>query len=739
MSPESVDALKLANLCGPEAAQVLGILSQYLEELERGGHPDAAKLMAGHPEFAEVLRPYLDELDLLHHAAQAGVGASVSLDDEATFEASEQRGRLGDFRLLREVGRGGMGVVYEAEQVSLNRRVALKVLPFAATLDTRHLQRFKNEARAAAHLHHPNIVPVYGVGTDRGVHYYAMQFIEGQNLAQFVQRMRVAPAPPVSTEPAEATVPQAGLSTLRSVNEPAFFRTVAEIGMQAALALEYAHQLGIVHRDIKPANLLLDGAAHLWITDFGLARCLADQGLTATGDVVGTLRYMSPEQACAKQALADHRSDIYSLGVTLYEVLTLQPAYPGCDREELLRQIVWNDPPAPRQLNAAIPLELDTIVLKAMAREPQRRYHTAQELAEDLQCFLEHRPIRATRPTVREHTLKWAQRHKSVVGACAAVLVLAIAGLAAGTLLIWHEKGQTEQALLMAQAQSRRAKANFDKALQGSMRLMMRLEDKRWASIQPAIKDLHRDVVDETLKFYREFLHEDSPDPTDRYETARLYQQIAGIHCFREQYVQSLDLLGRSIHLFESLLASDPENVDCRMHLAQAHYSLAYQYATQKRPQEAHDEYARVAEQYRHAARYATDSHPANHLAWFLANCPDRDVADAKEAVALAKQLVEREPRMGAFWNTLGVAYYRAGDWHAAIEALKKSMALRLGGDGYDWFFLAMAHWQLGEKERARQWYQRAVKSMEKMRPEQYELPEFKAEAEAQLEIAKKT
>jgi len=378
-------------------------------------------------------------------------------------------------------------------------------------------------------------------------------------------------------------------------------------------------------------------------------------------------------------------------------------------------------------------------VLKAMAREPRRRYQTAQELADDLGRFLEDRPILATRPTKREHALKWAQRHKSIVRSCALMLVLALAGLAATTLLIWHEKAQTEQALILAQSQSRRAKANFDKALQGSMRLMMRLEDKRWASIQPVIKDLHRDVVDETLSFYREFLHEDSPDPADRYETARLYREIAGIYCFREQHAQSMDFLRRCMRLFEGLLDSEPQNVDYRMHLASAHHSMAYQYAILKRPHEAHDEYARVAEHYRHAARCATDGHPANHLAWFLANCPDKDVADAREAVALARQLVEREPQAGAFWNTLGVAQYRAGDWRAALASLKESMAFRSGGDGYDWFFLAMAHWQLGEKERALQWYQRGVKSMEKMRPEQYELPEFKAEAEAQLQIAKKT
>src|SRR5205807_464467 len=250
------------------------------------------------------------------------------------------------FRLLREVGRGGMGVVYEAEQISLRRRVALKVLPFAATLDPKRLQRFRNEARAAACLHHPNIVPVHGVGCVRGVHYYAMQFIEGQSLARVIEELRehwgsaklAHPAPDrhstaskpwsIRAQASRSTAPLGAFSSRHSIREPAHFSAVAQIGIQAAEALEHAHQLGIVHRDIKPANLLLDGRGDLWITDFGLARLQDDHGLTMTGDVLGTLRYMSPEQAAGSKDL-DHRTDVYSLGATLYELLALRPAVAG--------------------------------------------------------------------------------------------------------------------------------------------------------------------------------------------------------------------------------------------------------------------------------------------------------------------------------------------------------------------------------------------------------------------------
>jgi WD40 repeat protein/serine/threonine protein kinase len=375
-------------------------------------------------------------------------------------------GTLGDFRLLREVGRGGMGVVYEAEQMTLNRRVALKVLPFAATLDPRHIQRFKHEAQAAAYLHHTNIVPVYTVGCERGVYYYAMQFIEGQTLAALIRGLRrqgpepssSAPTPLYASSQADGERPKptarpptaAVPSTQRSAPDPAYHRRAAQLGVQAAEALEHAHQLGVIHRDIKPANLLIDGAGNLWVTDFGLAHCQSQVGLTLTGDLVGTLRYMSPEQALGGRAPVDHRTDIYSLGATLYELLALRPAFPGRDRQELLRQIAQEEPVPPRQLDRAIPAELETIVLKALAKAPEERYATAGELADDLRRFLEDRPIRARRPTALQRARKWARRHQALVRSALVsgvlLLALAVIALALSNHFIRQEQRQTEAA-----------------------------------------------------------------------------------------------------------------------------------------------------------------------------------------------------------------------------------------------------------------------------------------------------
>jgi tetratricopeptide (TPR) repeat protein len=406
----------------------------------RGERPTVEEYARRYPQLAPVLRLTLPALEAVRASGPDGLPNVAPAVGE-----QEAVGRLGEYRVVREIGRGGMGVVYEAEQVSLGRRVALKVLPFAAALDARQLARFKNEAQAAAHLQHQNIVPVYGVGCERGVHYYAMQLVEGRSLAALIDelRRRAGPADPEATGPfapapaaADTAGPLAGApSTQRSTRAPAYFRSVAQLGVQAAEALEHAHQLGVIHRDVKPANLMVDGRGNLWITDFGLAQVQSDTRLTLTGDLVGTLRYMSPEQALAQRVGVDHRTDVYSLGATLYELLTLEPVFAGRDRQELLRQIALDEPRLPRRLNRAIPADLETIVLRALEKGPAQRYATAQELADDLERWLKDEPIRARPPSLFVRARKWGRRHPSV--AWSAVVGLAVALVAAAASIGW--------------------------------------------------------------------------------------------------------------------------------------------------------------------------------------------------------------------------------------------------------------------------------------------------------------
>jgi eukaryotic-like serine/threonine-protein kinase len=484
--------------------RVVRALEEYAAAAAAGKKPNRQEFEGRYPEIAAALAECLDGLEFvqaaapqLAHPAGRTAGRTAGRSGLAEFWPADA---LGDYRIVREVGRGGMGVVYEVMQLSLGRRVALKVLPFASALDAKQLQRFKNEAQAAAQLHHQNIVPVYGVGSERGVHYYAMQFIDGQTLSALIVELRFlagmtreepiaetfalaslagevvsgrwAPSsrglrpsedglprpsvpksdhataweghPPASSaETTHQTV--AAASTERSTRSPAYFRTVANLGVQAAEALEHAHAAGVVHRDVKPANLLLDSRGHLWVTDFGLAHCQSQAGLTMTGDLMGTLRYMSPEQALAQRVLLDHRTDIYSLGATLYELLTLAPVFDGRDRQELLRQIAGEEPRRPRAWNDAIPSELETIVLKAMEKNPIERYATAQDLADDLGRYLKDEPIRAKRPTVVHKVRKWTRRHIAVVRTATAMLALLLVTVTVGALLAaWRLNGERD-------------------------------------------------------------------------------------------------------------------------------------------------------------------------------------------------------------------------------------------------------------------------------------------------------
>jgi hypothetical protein len=486
-----------------EDPRVVAALEEYLAALEAGQRPHRQAFLARHADVAEALAECLDGVEVLHQAA------SAPQQPVAEVAGEWQPGTaLGDFRILREVGRGGMGVVYEAEQVSLGRRIALKILPFALTLDPRQLQRFKNEARAAAHLHHTNIVPIYSVGCERSVHFYAMQFIEGQSLAEVIRGMRRQAGPKVPGGTDTARTP----ATAHSGSGPDYFRSVARWVVQAAEALEHAHRYGVVHRDIKPSNLLVDGAGQLWVTDFGLAQFQSDAALTLTGDLLGTLRYMSPEQALAKRGVVDHRSDVYSLGATLYELLTLEPAFGGRDRQELLRQIAFEEPLPPRRRNPAIPVDLDTIVGKAMAKAVEERYATAQELADDIRRYLEHRPIRARRPTPWQRAAKWSRRHRAVVMTALAALVVAAVGFATSTALIARAFEETKTAYVGEAEQRRRAEENFREARR-AIDIFAKFSEEE-LNDHPLLQDVRRRLLESALDYYQEFLEKHAEDPS---------------------------------------------------------------------------------------------------------------------------------------------------------------------------------------------------------------------------------
>jgi serine/threonine protein kinase/Tfp pilus assembly protein PilF len=962
------------------------VAESFLERYRAGERPSVAEYAERYPALADQIRELLPALVAVERAGPKS--------EEPRPPAPPLPERLGGYRIVRKIGHGGMGVVYEAEQEALGRRVALKVLPFARLLEPTFRERFQREAQAAARLHHSNIVPVFGVGEQDGVHYYAMQYIQGQGLDQVLREVKdlqagqttvLAPdrprsevagrvaqgmvsgrfaAPELPTQE-ESTLtgarPTGGASgeqgTLAGQSGSDYYRSVARVGVQAAEGLAYAHQHGILHRDIKPSNLLLDADGTVWITDFGLAKVEGGAELTRTGDVLGTLRYMAPERF---QGVSDRLGDVYGLGVTLYELLALRPAFSDSDRRRLILGESHDEPVPLRQWDRKVPRDLETIVLKAIAQEPARRYQTAGELAEDLHRFLADRPIRARRTSLAGRAWRWCRRNPVAAVLLAALVLVFLAG-SSGVLWQWQRARRERDT---ARQEKERAEHHLQMVRDRAVHL-----DKLGRELlgRPGQFRAGQAVLQEALAFYNDLLPEESNDPQVRREAARLLRQIAEVHHHLGQTAQAAKFYGRVAKLLTSLVEKDPANKALRMESADMHRARgdelsdlgqvleargAYIEATRlhegllrefpddalcqvalantflhnaslisprTNPEALEQLYRRIMELERSAVRAAPDNpdvkaalafalecrglffvntgrkreaeadvrealgihqrllagghlrgsmerylarsyvnlgwvfaatgrapqaekyyqkalglleppveefpesvlrraalakaltglayllqdparrqeakeirrrvvrhyeslkadfpeHPQyrrllarcyldlasllcqlgewteavglcrkgldldpedpgqnNNVAWILVTNPKPRSGDAALAVRLAQKAVTSGPKVAFYRNTLGVAHYRNGDDKAAVAELEVAMRLGKGGNSFDWFPLAMAHCRLGDRDRARRWFDRAVRWMNKHRPHDTALRRFRAEAQALL------
>ena len=483
---------------GPELDSVIHEITRVIEAGER---IDTQSYLERYPALAPELKQFFAT-----RAADAG-DRDTGLSPGSVID---------DYRIVRMIGRGGMGVVYEAEQLSLGRRVALKVLPPGVMRSSKGMaDRFKREAAAVARLSHPRIVAVHGFNLSGGCAYLAMELVNGIDLAEIIDRLRTArthgrrfvriSGPDldqdiatwargrrlIGTMPGDPRIAEGVVIDLRN-----YAHMAAAFALDAADALRHAHSHGVIHRDIKPHNLLLADNGRIKLSDFGLAKGVADGSLTKTGDFVGSPMYVSPEQAMSRRVKVDERSDIYSLGVTLYELLTLHQPFAGKDVNQILRMIITKDPPPITQLNPRLPRDIETIVMKAIEKDPDKRYQTAESLANDLRRFLNFEQIEA-RPLGRvTRVLRIARRNRMrllVYGMGAVIVGLAVA-LWGGRLGMRQHGATVVRNITDDLARNR---SRNDPVAQGALELVQELsenrpEGERRADIKRLTEEAHR-------------------------------------------------------------------------------------------------------------------------------------------------------------------------------------------------------------------------------------------------------
>jgi serine/threonine protein kinase len=649
------------------------LAEEFIDRIRCGDSASVDQYTAKHPELADAINDLFPTIAAIERAKV----------DQQRNEAPRPAmpDKMGDFVVVREIGRGGMGVVFEAEQSSLGRRVALKVFPQHAHLDTGRFARFEREAKTAAQLHHTNIVPVFGVGEHEGLHYYVMQYIHGVGLDQVIQQLArtgkldgqtqtktagsmenfgsavtVAQAlmsgsyvfdetrtsefdladtdPSKSQPPLNVPAPTPSMdgatesdSTARSSPDaPAdsplrfgqalkpgsrYWRSVAELGVQMGGALQYAHAQGTLHRDIKPANVILDYAGTAWVTDFGLAKAVEQDDLTATGKIIGTLRYMSPEQLRGK---AEARSDLYSMGLTLYELATLQPAYGNDDDKSIVEEITHGQPVRPRKINPDIPADLETIILKCISRSPAERYSAASELVDDLQNFLDNQPINARRSSSVERLWKWSRRNPAVAAlSMLAVGLLALTSIVAtaGYLQARQHSENLETALAGQTKQRERAEANSELALNVLDRIYERFAPSRFdhsaeltvadaegddvtVSVRPAVSKDTAAILEGLLTFYDQLADQEGQSDTLRLKSASANRRVGDIRSRIQQFDKAETSYLRALELYSNLASRESGDVSLQIEIARLHRSLGSLYRSTKNVEDAEQAFSKA-------------------------------------------------------------------------------------------------------------------------------------------------
>lgn len=570
------------------------LIDRFSQQCRDGSNPAIESIAAEFPEHAETIRELFPAIEAMEWLGAADDSKKRLQQAQAKFDLNQPES-IGDFKIIEEIGRGGMGIVYKAVQQSLERPVAIKIL-LRSSIEPKQIVRFEREAATAAKLHHTNIVPVFGVGHQDGFHYYVMQLIEGVGLDQILVALRnpaiATLSPKLKSIVAKLRQPnddQSDFSPKTAASDNAATRNyclrIAAYARTIAGAVGYAHAQGTLHRDIKPGNLLVDTDDNIWLADFGLAKAAESQDLSRTGDVVGTMRYMAPEQFAGSP---DRRSDVYGLGLTIYEMITLKPAY------DSLSQIHFFSGPKSSRLAIKslqdiapdTPTDLATIIMKACELNPEDRYQSAIEFESDLDNFLNDRPISARPPSSIEKTLKWCRRNPlvaSLVGLAAALLVV-IAGIstnayARSEAALVMERNQRTQ-LEIEQRRVKNLQVKTEQTLDISLAALDRIFDRLTPDItqselattvegaggesfvirsQPVLSTDTVALLDDMLVTYDRLAKIQVDAPRLAFDSARASQRVGEIQRELGALEESAEAFGLAIEKYDSLAQSDLE------------------------------------------------------------------------------------------------------------------------------------------------------------------------------------
>lgn len=596
-------------MLSPDQQQELldNAVEEFTFRLRQGQRPSIGEFKERYPSIAEEIEDLLTSVAMIEELKTQNTATNESLKND--MKQITRLERIGDYRIIRELGRGGMGVVFEAIHESLGRRVAIKVMPNRTFDDQKYLERFKREAQAAANLHHTNIVNVFGIGQTGEHHYYVMEFVDGESLSEILKRLNdlsdsnTLTAFNAETQEEHApvfnelqhretiddqSVPRSPFAKFDSPRERYFW--TARIGAQLADGLAYAHGLNILHRDIKPANLLIDENETAWLTDFGLVKNITHQTITKTGDIIGTPQYMAPESFDGSY---DQRSETYCLGLTLYEMATLRPAFENASTPELIRRITTTSPLAPNKIARKIPRDLSRIIQKSISKEPAYRYQSAANMREDLRAFLDDRPIAARRISLLENMYRWSRRNplQASLSFFSAAMLLTIAVVATLALIKNNFLYQQSQVLLTKAKTEKRVAAQQRGIAEKAIDVTVQSVDKLFRSIafknsnapnkfsldgfgdlegvSATLKESDAEILEQMLQFYLEFAADNRYESNLQLKTLSglAHRRIANFHHLTGQFKDAIDAYGQATDIYNEVYLASVTDIDSAMNL----------------------------------------------------------------------------------------------------------------------------------------------------------------------------